>query len=233
MLRRTNPSVSAFSAGWRCGSSTLRMPSSTSPRSFATSSATKHSTKYHFSAPTNPCAYRDSSDLRGVVRQCRWRVLAESNATWVMDSRPCSRCCGQPLASEDSRKQLPIDKCYVMRCRATAICWTVTSSRISVDVGYVGVPHGVSLEGQHHDERTSLRREGLIGDRRGERHRPRRGARVRPSMRERGGRRCVRAGHDETARLIEQEGGRALNVRCDVTRGEDRPRGAACRGRTD
>src|SRR5262245_55018774 len=103
------------------------------------------------------------------------------------------------------------------RCRADSVLecvgaqksmmQAIKSTRPGGYVGYVGVPHGVSLEGQHHDERTSLRREGLIGDRRGERHRPRRGARVRPSMRERGGRRCVRAGPDETARLIEQEGG--------------------------
>ena len=39
-----------------------------------------------------------------------------------------------------------------------------------------------------------------------------------PSRRERGGRRCLGAGQSETARLIEQQGGRALAVRCDVTR---------------
>jgi NAD(P)-dependent dehydrogenase (short-subunit alcohol dehydrogenase family) len=43
----------------------------------------------------------------------------------------------------------------------------------------------------------------------------------RPARCERGRHRCLRRGYQGTARLIEHAGGRALAVRCDVTRAEE------------
>ena len=66
-----------------------------------------------------------------------------------------------------------------------------------------------------------LGRQGRVRDRGGERHRPRGGAGVRARGRQRRGGRLSEPGNQETVRLIEEAGGRALAVACDVSRDED------------
>src|SRR5437762_3483661 len=69
--------------------------------------------------------------------------------------------------------------------------------------------------------KSRLHRKGGVRDRGRERHRPRGGAGVRSRGCQRGGRRRVGTGQPGNGPMIEEQGGRALAVRCDVTRGED------------
>src|SRR5216110_473415 len=72
-----------------------------------------------------------------------------------------------------------------------------------------------------YEQQWIFQRKGCVCNRRGERHRTRDGVGIRARGRKLGGRRCLGRRQPGDLRMIEELGGRALAVRCDVSRPED------------